>query len=77
MALYKDYNIEGGSITLNTDGVTFAVHTFDSLWLMGVDGEYLRLTIGEDGQPITSISIPQKEGDRVVSHVDWLARVSG
>lgn len=77
MALYKDYHIKGADVTVNTDGFTLVVHTGDAVWAMGSGGEYLKVHIGDDGHPVSSVSVPQKEGGRKVDQVRWNDRVTG
>lgn len=74
MALYKDYQINGGTVTVNTDGFTLVVHTDLAVWAWSDQGHYIKFHI-EDGVPVTSVSKLNKDGGRDVTSANWQEKV--
>lgn len=76
MALYKEHEIVGGTVTLNMDQAGIVVKTDDALWLWNDDGQYVKINI-EDGKPVTRLSEKKKEGGRQTITANWSDMVSG
>lgn len=77
MALYKDYRINGKCVTLNTDGITLAIEGDDALWMWSDEGSYVKVEIGSDGAPVTSVSMKNDDGSRSNVVANWQDMVSG
>ena len=76
MALYKDFAIEGGTVTLNMDMTQAVVHTAGAVWLWDNGGRYAKVSI-DNGSPVTNLSEKKKEGGREAISANWGEIVSG
>lgn len=76
MALYKDYNINGYTATVNTEAFSIIICAQDTLWAFGVDGHYLRVYFNEDGDPETQASFKNEDGTRTKVSTNWQDMVS-
>lgn len=76
MALYKDFAIEGGTVTLNMDVAQAVIHTPEAAWIWDNGGAYVKFSI-KDGLPLTQCSIAQRDAKpkHITSH--WVEKVGG
>lgn len=74
MALYKDFAIDGGTVTLDMDTASVVVHTKDAVWMwQDSDGGYAKIYV-KDGAPQTDASFRAGDVRKTVS-ADWSERV--
>lgn len=76
MALYKDYLVDGHPITLNTEGFRIITQSSGALWMYGDEGEVMKLSFNEDGEPVTQVSFENEDGTRSSRGCDWNEVVS-
>lgn len=72
MALYKDFQVDGGVITLNMDKVDAAFHKSEALWILDGKGDFVKLSLDGD-KPEVECKSPKKEVTVKVDGPDWLA----
>lgn len=76
MALYKEHEIVGGTVTLNMDMAGVVVKTSEAVWVLDSDGQYVKVSI-ENGSPITRVSVKNDEGGRKTMKSVWADIVVG
>ena len=76
MALYKDFQIEGATVTLNMDDAGVVIHTDKAVWLWNDNtASYARFFMKE-GSPVTEASYVDKEGVRRSASANWVDKVT-
>lgn len=71
MALYKDYLVDRHQITVNTEGFRIITQSSGALWMSGDEGQVMKLSFNEDGNPVTQVSFKNEDGTRNSLECDW------